>query len=70
MHQISAAQLNLQRQVLQYIHLTEIAICDSLWYWQCTSFATSDHLQSIQILIHIYPVRSTADQKKAVLNVS
>jgi len=55
MHQTSAALLNLQCQVLQNIHLTEIAICDSLWHQHCILFPTFDDLQSKQILICIYP---------------
>jgi len=55
MHQTSAALLNLQCQVLQNIHLTEIAICDSLWHRHCILFPTFDDLQSIQILTCIHP---------------
>jgi len=46
---ISAALLNLQCQVLQNFHLTEIAISDGLWHRHCILFPAFDDLNSMQI---------------------
>jgi len=52
--QTSAALLNLQCQVLQNFHLTEIALLDSLWHQHCILFPTFDDLTSTQTQICTY----------------
>jgi len=49
MHQTSAVLLNLQCQVLQNFHLTDIAIRGSLWHRHGILFPTFDDRKSIQI---------------------
>jgi len=51
----SAALLNLQCQVLQNFHLTDIAIHGSLWHRHGILFPIFDEFKIIQILIRIYP---------------
>jgi len=54
MHQTSAALLNLQYQVLKNFHLTDIAVCNNLWYRHCILFPAFDDLKSIQIYTYTY----------------